>query len=130
MDKNVDEKFYYDIDFEFHGEDKKVATLSLKGHDILKRVNSKYFKCPTLTSCRGGNVQKRFMITTGVENLHQMNIENYKQFQTGIRWKLQIHTYIICGDGWTIEVINIYLVAYLNSNIKRRFHWLIFLIIL
>jgi DNA (cytosine-5)-methyltransferase 3A len=107
MDKNVDEKFYYDIDFEFHGEDKKVAaTLSLKGHDILKRVNSKYFKCPTLTSCRGGNVQKKVYDNN---RCRKLTPNEYRKLQTIPDWyKMEVansHIYNMCGDGWTIEVI-------------------------
>lgn len=58
MDSNVDEKYFYKQEFTYHGDDKKVcATLHISGHDILKRVNNKNFKSPTLTSCRGGNTQ-------------------------------------------------------------------------
>jgi DNA-cytosine methyltransferase len=37
----VDAKFWYDKEFTYNGDDKKVqATLHLNGHDILKRVNN------------------------------------------------------------------------------------------
>jgi len=107
MDKEVDDKFYYNIDFEFHGEDKKVAaTLALKGHDILKRVNSKQFKCPTLTACRGGNVQKK-VYDSG--RCRKLTPNEYRKLQTIPEWyKMEVansHIYNMCGDGWTIEVI-------------------------
>lgn len=54
LDDYVDEKFYYPQTFDFHGENIKVAaTLHINGHDILKRVMSKNYKCHTLTACRG-----------------------------------------------------------------------------
>lgn len=60
MDEEVEEKFFYSQKYEYHGPDRKVcATLGINGHDILKRVNSPDFKSPTLTSCRGGNTQKK-----------------------------------------------------------------------
>ena len=63
MDKEVKESYYYTQDFTYHGDDKKVcATLHIKGHDILKRVNNKEFKSPTLTSCRGGHHQKKVLL--------------------------------------------------------------------
>lgn len=69
LDKNVDEKYYYDKEFTYHGEDKRVcATLHIKGHDIIKRVYNKKYKSPTLTACRGGNLQKRYLIMVDAGN--------------------------------------------------------------
>ena len=63
LDNDVSELYYYDCTFDFHGLDKKVcATLHIKGHDILKRVNNPNFKSATLTSCRGGNLQKKVYV--------------------------------------------------------------------
>lgn len=107
LDKNVDEKFYYNKDFDFYGEDKKVcATLNIKGHDILKRVNSKHFKSPTLTACRGGNLQKK-VYDNG--RCRKLTPNEYRKLQTIPDWyKMNVancHIYNMCGDGWTIEVI-------------------------
>jgi DNA (cytosine-5)-methyltransferase 3A len=107
LDKEVDESFYYTQDFDFHGEDKKVAaTLHMKGHDILKRVNSRYFKSPTLTSCRGGNLQKK-VYDNG--RCRKLTPNEYRKLQTIPDWYImdlaKSHIYNMCGDGWTIEVI-------------------------
>ena len=115
LDKTVDEKFYYDKEFEFYGEDKKVcAILKMKGHDILKRVNSKYFKAPTLTACRGGNVQKK-VYDNG--KCRKLTPNEYRKLQTIPDWyKMNVansHIYNMCGDGWTIEVIK-----YIFKNIN------------
>ena len=84
MDDEVDEKFYYDKPFTYHGDDKKVcATLHINGHDILKRVNNKNFKSPTLTSCRGGNLQKKVY-----ENgrCRKLTPHEYRKLQTIPEW--------------------------------------------
>lgn len=58
--EEVEDKYWYKQDFDFHGLDKKVcATLHINGHDILKRVYNPNFKCATLTACTGGNKQKK-----------------------------------------------------------------------
>ena len=60
LQDKVDEKYFYNCSFAFYGFDKKVcATLHINGHDILKRVNNPGFKCQTLTTCGGGNTQKK-----------------------------------------------------------------------
>lgn len=107
MDRQVDEKFFYKQDFDYHGDDKKVcATLHINGHDILKRVNSRKFKAPTLTSCRGGNTQKK-VFDNG--RCRKLTPNEYRKLQTIPEWcKMNVansHIYNMCGDGWTIEVI-------------------------
>lgn len=107
MDNNADEKFFYKQDFDYHGDDKKVcATLHINGHDILKRVNNKLFKAPTLTSCRGGNTQKK-VFDDG--RCRKLTPNEYRKLQTIPQWyKMEVansHIYNMCGDGWTVEVI-------------------------
>ena len=107
LDNEVNEAYYYSQDFDFHGEEKKVAaTLHINGHDILKRVNSKYFKSPTLTSCRGGNTQKKVYDNGRCRKLTE---NEYRKLQTIPDWYImnvaKSHIYNMCGDGWTVEVI-------------------------
>ena len=107
MDKEVKENYYYTQDFTYHGDDKKVcATLHIKGHDILKRVNNKEFKSPTLTSCRGGHHQKKVFDNGRCRKLTE---NEYRKLQTIPEWYVmnvaKSHIYNMCGDGWTIEVI-------------------------
>lgn len=62
LESNVQEKYYYKESFDFHGYDKVVcATVHVNGHDILKRVNSPFHKCQTLTAVCGGNQQKKVL---------------------------------------------------------------------
>lgn len=107
MDREVDEKFYYDKPFTYHGDDKKVcATLHINGHDILKRVNNKNFKSPTLTSCRGGNLQKK-VFDNG--RCRKLTPNEYRKLQTIPDWyKMNVSNsqiYNMCGDGWTVDVV-------------------------
>ena len=107
MDKDVKEEYFYKQDFVYHGEEKKVsATLNVKGNDILKRVNNKEFKSPTLTSCRGGNTQKKVFDNGKCRKLTE---NEYRKLQTIPDWYImnvaKSHIYNMCGDGWTIEVI-------------------------
>ena len=107
LDDNVDEKYFYNKPFTYNGDDKKVqATLEMKGHDIIKRVNNKNYKSPTLTSCRGGNLQKK-VYDNG--RCRKLTPNEYRKLQTIPGWyKMNVansHIYNMCGDGWTIEVI-------------------------
>jgi len=117
MDNNVDEKYYYPQGFTYLGDDKKVcAILHINGHDILKRVNNKNFKSPTLTACRGGNTQKKVFDNGRVRKLTP---NEYRKLQTIPAWyKMNIadsHIYNMCGDGWTIEVIK-----FIFQNLKEK----------
>lgn len=107
LDVSVDEKYYYDKPFTYNGDDKKVqATLHIKGHDILKRVNNKNFKAPTITSCRGGNLQKK-VFDNG--RCRKLTPNEYRRLQTIPDWyRMDVadsHIYNMCGDGWTVAVI-------------------------
>jgi len=115
LDETVNEKYYYSQDFTYHGDDKKVcATLHINGHDILKRVSNPKYKCPTLTSCRGGNHQKKVLVDGRVRKLTP---NEYMKLQTIPPWyKMNVadtHIYNMCGDGWTVKVIK-----FLLKNIK------------
>lgn len=55
LQSNVDEKYFYNCDFDYLGDKQVAAILHINGHDILKRVHSPNFKCHTLTAVCGGN---------------------------------------------------------------------------
>ena len=107
LEPEVDEKYFYNCSFDFCGPDKKVcATLHIKGHDILKRVNNPNFKCQTLTAVCGGNQQKKVYIDGKVRKLTPVE---YERLQTlpdnytagvsdGARYKA-------LGNGWCVNVI-------------------------
>jgi len=108
LQNEVDEKYFYSQDYTFHGYDKVVcATLNIKGHDILKRVNSPNHKCQTLTAVCGGNQQKKVLLNNRVRKLTPLEYErlqtvpdNYTNIVSdGARYKS-------LGNGWTVDVIS------------------------
>ena len=82
------------------------CVLDIKGHDIIRRVQNPNFKCPTLTACRGGNVQKKVLQNGRVRKLTPIE---YMRLQGIPEWyKIPLadsHIYNMCGDGWNIPTI-------------------------
>lgn len=115
LENNVDEKYYYNQSFDFHGLDKSVcATLHINGHDILKRVHSPYAKCHTLTCCRGGNLQKKVYDIeknkcrklTPLEYERLMGLpDNYTKYGIGNKLMSDSARYNTTGNGWEANTI-------------------------
>lgn len=109
LENDVNEKYFYNEPFIFHGMDKVVcATLAIKGHDILKRVNSPYRKCQTLTAVCGGNQQKKVLISEK-DRVRKLTPKEYERLQTvpddytsGVSDSAR---YKMLGNGWTVDVI-------------------------
>lgn len=106
MENNVPEKFFYTCEFDYHGDKPICATLHINGHDILKRVHSKNYKCHTLTTCGGGNTQKKVFENgrcrklTPIEYERLQNIpDNYTDCVSDTR------RYTAIGNAWTVDVI-------------------------
>lgn len=103
----VDEGFWYKEGFDFLGLDKVVcATMHLNGHDILKRVNSPLHKCQTLTTCGGGNTQKKVYQDGRARKLTPLEYERLQtlpdRYTEGIS---NTRRYTAIGNGWTVDVI-------------------------
>ena len=103
----VEDKYWYDKDFIYHGDDLKVqATLLIKGHDILKRVNNLNDKSPTLTCCRGGNTQKKVYQNKRCRKLTPLEYERLQtvpdNYTLGVS---DSQRYNMLGNGWTVDVI-------------------------
>ena len=117
LQDNVDEKYFYNCNYDFLGYDKTVcAILHINGHDILKRVNSPYAKCQTLTTCGGGNTQKKVMINGRCRKLTSLEYERLQtlpdNYTEGVA---DGHRYTACGNGWTVDVI-----AYILKELKEK----------
>ena len=116
IENDVDEKYFYKCEYEYHEESKPVAaTLKIKGHDILKRVQSKYYKCPTLTTCSGGNTQKKVYDNGKARKLTPLEYERlqtlpdnytlYGKYDGIIKQVADTNRYNAVGNGWTVDVI-------------------------
>lgn len=125
MCDSVEEKYYYTCNYKFHGEGKSIAaTLDIKGHDILKRVHSKYFKCHTLTTCGGGNTQKKVFDNGRPRKLTPLEYERlqtlpdnytlYRNYDGAVKKVADTNRYNTIGNGWTIDVI-----AHILKNIPN-----------
>ena len=107
LEDEVDEKYYYDCGYDFHGLDKSVfATLHINGNDIIKRVSNPKFKCPTLTTCSGGNTQKKVLVNGRVRKLTPVEYERCMTLPDGYTSCVaDTHRYTGCGNGWCAEII-------------------------
>lgn len=99
--------FWYDESFEYYGLGKKViATLDINGHDILKRVYSPYFKSGTLTTCTGGNRQKKVFHNGKCRKLTPIEYERLQNVPEGYtNCVSNTRRYNMLGDGWTVDII-------------------------
>lgn len=108
IDNNSRMSFWYDEDFEFHGANEKViATLNINGHDILKRVYNTNGKCGTLTTCNGGNRQKKILQDGRVRKLLPLEYERLQtlpdNYTEGIS---NTQRYNTLGNSWTADIIS------------------------
>jgi DNA (cytosine-5)-methyltransferase 3A len=113
----VNEKYYYNFPFEFYGIDKRIcAKLQINGHDILKRVQSPFYKCHTLTCISGGNQHKKVYVNGKVRKLTPVECERLQNVpenytNVGITDNAR---YSALGNGWTVNVIS-YIFNFLNN---------------
>ena len=115
LQTDVPEKYFYDCGFDFLGFDKTVcAILHINGHDILKRVNSPFAKCQTLTCVSGGHQQKKVLVDGRCRKLTPVEYERLQtlpdNYTAGVS---DVARYTACGNGWTVDVI-----AHIFTNLK------------
>jgi DNA-cytosine methyltransferase len=115
LEDDVDEKYYYNLPYDFYGEDKKVmARLHLFDYDMLQRVYNPKFKAPTLTVCKGGHKQKKVMQNGRIRKMTPLEYERLQTVPEGYTEGVaEGHRYNMLGNGWTIDVI-----AHILSYIK------------
>lgn len=107
MQPNVEEKFFYNCGFDAVDMTKDVCTnLHINGHDILKRVMNPKAKCHTLTTCGGGNTQKKVMDNGRPRKLTPLEYERLQtlpdNYTEGVA---NTARYTAVGNGWTVDVI-------------------------
>ena len=117
MQSNVEEKYFYNCPFDKPDMTKQVCTnLHIKGHSILKRVMNPDFKCHTLTTCGGGNTQKKVMDNGRPRKLTPVEYERLQtlpdDYTAGVS---NTARYTAIGNGWTVDVI-----AHILKNIPNE----------
>lgn len=107
LQEDVPVKYFYDCGFDFLGYDKTVcAILHINGHDILKRVNSPFAKCQTLTCVSGGNQQKKVLVDGRCRKLTPLEYERLQTLPDGYTEGISDGArYTAIGNGWTVDVI-------------------------
>jgi DNA (cytosine-5)-methyltransferase 3A len=92
------------------------ATMLYKNHDIHKRVFNPAYKCHTLTTCGGGNTQKKVLQNGRARKLTPLEYERLQtlpdNYTAGVA---DSHRYTAIGNGWTVDVI-----AWILSHIPRE----------
>ncbi len=115
LESDVAQKYYYDHPLLNIDLSKQVcAIMDFKNHDIHKRIFNPKFKVHTLTTCGGGNTQKKVLLlerTNGGYMLRARKLTplEYERLQTlpdgyteGVA---DSHRYTAIGNSWTVDVI-------------------------
>lgn len=108
MEPNVEEKYFYDYPLADVDMKKQVcATMVYKNHEIHKRIFNPDFKCHTLTTCGGGNTQKKVMDNGRARKLTPLEYERLQtlpdNYTAGVSDGAR---YTAIGNGWTVDVIS------------------------
>lgn len=107
LQNGVDEKYYYNYKLLNIDMQKQVcAIMDFKNHEMHKRVFNPNFKCHTLTTCGGGNTQKKVYDNGRCRKLTPIEYERLQtlpdNYTEGIA---NTHRYTAIGNGWTVDVI-------------------------
>ena len=116
MEGEVDPKYYYDYPLLNINLSKQVcAIMDFKNHDMHKRIFNPSFKVHTLTTCGGGNTQKKVYINGKARKLTPLEYERLQtlpdNYTAGVA---NSHRYSAIGNGWTVDVI-----AHIFTNLKN-----------
>lgn len=107
LQNTVEQKYFYEQPHEYHGGDKVVcATLDIKGHEFIKRVNSPNYKVQTLTGVSGGNQHKKVLVNGRVRKLTPTEYERCMGFPDGYTsGHSDTKRYNMLGNSWEINTI-------------------------
>ena len=116
MQSDVAEKYFYNHPLADVDMKKQVcATMVYKNHEIHKRIFNPAFKCHTLTTCGGGNTQKKVMDHGRARKLTPLEYERLQtlpdNYTAGVSDGAR---YTAIGNGWTVDVI-----AYILRGVKE-----------
>lgn len=121
MERDVPERYFYNIPFDFYGLDKQVcATLQIKGKEVTKRVNSPRFKCHTLTAVGGGKQEKKVFDNGRPRKLTPTEYERCQTLPDGYTAGVADGPrYKALGNGWCADII-IHILRHALDNVPRN----------
>lgn len=107
LEVDVPEKYFYNYPLENIDMSKQVcATMVFKNNEMHKRIFNPRFKVHTLTTCGGGNTQKKVLIDGKARKLTPVEYERCMNLPDGYTKAVsETHRYTGCGNGWDAEVI-------------------------
>lgn len=109
LESKVDDSYYYNYPLLNLNLDKQVcAIMDYKNNDMHKRIFNPKFKTHTLTTCSGGNTQKK-VYDIERKQARKLTPLEYERLQ-GVpdnytNHVAKTHRYNMLGNGWTIPVI-------------------------
>lgn len=113
MQEDVEDRYFYNKDFEVLGMDKKVcAILKVNTMEMNKRIYNPLFKAPTLTCINGGYHEKKVMDNGKPRKFTEIEYErlqglpdNFTNIQLNGRQLSYSKRCSLCGNAWTLPVI-------------------------
>lgn len=107
LESAVDEKYFYNYPLLNVDMNKQVcAIMDYKNHEMHKRIFNPKFKVHTLTTCGGGNTQKKVLDNGRARKLTPLEYERLQTLPDNYTSCVSnIHRYNTCGNGWTVDVI-------------------------
>ena len=111
----VEDKYWYHYPLTIHEGNKPVcATMHFNNQEMHKRVFSPLFKSPTLTTCKGGGLQKKVLQNGHARKLLPIEYERLTglpdNYTAGFA---DSHRYNTCGNAFNVDVV-----AHILSFIK------------
>lgn len=113
MQEDVEDRYFYNKDFEVLGMDKKIcAILKINSMEMNKRIYNPLFKAPTLTCINGGYHEKKVMDNGRPRKFTEIEYErlqglpdNFTNIQLNGRQLSYSKRCSLCGNAWTLPVI-------------------------
>lgn len=116
----VPQKYWYNKPFTYNGDDEKVqCTLQMKGHRHMKEVYNLKGKCATLTTCNGGNLQKKVYQDGRCRKLTPLEYERLQTLPEGYTEGIcDTARYSAIGNGWTVDIIA-HILGYIDKSEQK-----------